>query len=231
MCAGGTERRAMVAHTRAVQRGHGHRAVRRFRRCRGRGRLRRHLAARAVPPARHAARWPHRSRHAPAVGGPRPRRHRHRGGGRLARTSPRGPAPVPAPRLPDGDLPRRRRSSSVPARWSPCTSARRRRSTWPPSASQRCATPPPTGVCRSHSSSRPSPPSPTSRRHGPSPASRIVRTPASLVDLWHHRRGGNDDDALRSGRRQPGPLGAALRRCRRSRRAAARGRDPPLPAR
>ena len=171
--------RAMVAHTRAVQRGHGHRAVRRFRRCRVRGRLRRHLAARAVPPAGHAARRPHRSRHALAAGGPRPRRHRRRGGRRLARTGARGPALVPASRLPGGDLPRRGGRARCPHGGRRALRRAWRRSTWPPSASPRCATPPPIGVCRWRSSSRPSPPSPTSRRHGTSSASRTVRTPAS----------------------------------------------------
>ena len=52
-----------------------------------------------------------------------------------------------------------------------------------------------------------------------------------VLDLWHHRRGGNDDDALRSGRCCPGLLGATLRRLRRPDRAAAGGRDTSSPAR
>ena len=49
-----------------------------------------------------------------------------------------------------------------------------------------------------------------------------------LVDLWHHRRGGNDEDALRAIDGSRVLLRPAVRRRRRPCRAAARGRDAPV---
>ena len=187
-----------------MQRVDGDRCLRRLRRRRGSsagfdasrcsgGRTAEPRSATASPTATCASTWTTTASSSPTS------RRRAIGSGHLRQTS--RPSSITSTR-------RRPTWTSLPrsalARSSPCTSAHRPRSTWPPNASLRCATPPPIATCRWRSSSPRSPRSPTVAT-----AWEVVRladrpNAGILLDLWHHRRGGNDDDALRSRRWQPG---------------------------
>ena len=86
----------------------------------------------------------------------------------------------------------------MPARWSPCTSARRPRSTWPPSASPPLCD---AAADRGLQVALEFPAFATIADVATAwDVARLADRPNAgvLVDLWHHRRGGNDDEALRA---------------------------------